>query len=220
MAVPALFIKIAGQILLSELSNPDSALRKKFDSMVKEKGGEILGKAFGIDGSGGSGGSGGSDGFDEDHSQEEADRYKRKGWQVALDNALPAAATTIETLGDVANSRRSYLGDALLAVSRAQSDPIQRFNGATIARAAGLKSKGATIDLGTNSAAKIIRDVSADLKRGREQDKQYDVLVKHRPQSGFYESQRKLNQYNPDHSTDGRPRESEMGRPDDKVVLT
>ena len=133
-----------------------------------------------------------------------------------MDNALPAAATAIETLGDIANSRRSYLGDALLAVSRAQSDPAQRFNGATIARAAGLKSKGDTIKLATGGGAKITRDTSADLKRGREQDKQYDVLVKHRPQSSFYESQRKLTQYNPNHSTDGHPKESEMGSLDSK----
>jgi capsid protein len=104
----------------------------------------------------------------------------------------------------------------LLAVSRAQSDPIQRFNGATIARAAGLKAKGDTIKLGTGGAAKIIRDTSADLKRGREQDKQYDVLIKHRPQSGFYDSQRKLNEYEPNHSTDGRPNEADMGNPTGK----
>lgn len=219
MAVPVALIETIGsQILAHELSDPHSALRKKFNEMVQEKGSELIegmfdglggsggsGGSGGLGGSGGSGGSSGSGGFEEDHSQEEADRYKRKGWQVALDNLLPSAATVAETIGNDMAIKRSYLGDALLAMSRADTDPSQMFNGATIARVAGLKAKGDTLNNIMQGTAKGLRDISSDLKRGREQDKAYDAMVMHRPSGEFFDSQRKLSTFAPNPRDTGIP---------------
>ena len=207
MPVPiALIATIGSQILSHELSDPNSNLRKLFNKMVQEKGSELIEGMF--DGSGGSGGSGGSigSGFPgEDHSMQEADRYKRKPWQVVVDNALPTAATAAETIGNNEAIKRSYLGDALLAMARADTDPSQMFNGATIARAAGLKAKGDVLGNTTQGIAKGVRDFATDIKRGREQDKAYDAMVTHRPSGAFYESQRKLSTYNPDFRDTGIP---------------
>ena len=201
MAVPiALIETIGSQILAHELNDPNSALRKKFNEMVQEKGSELIEGMF--DGLGGSGGSGG---FEENHSQEEADRYKRKGWQVVMDNLLPSAATVAETIGNDMAIKRSYLGDALLAMSRADTDPSQMFNGATIARVAGLKAKGDTLNNIMQGTAKGIRDISSDLKRGREQDKAYDAMVMHRPSGAFFDSQRKLSTFAPNSRDTGTP---------------
>jgi len=189
MDVKEAIMQVALDKFKNELSNPNSPVAKKFNTMLY---GDPTQKIQGL--------------FDKlteyaDPSNEprrdlddELRRYKRTPLQAAGDIAGTAIGTIGKGAGDTIRNTGSIIGDALMSLSRGPAQggiqnplaPVGTLIGGTIK--AGSNLIGGT----TGMLGEAISAVTKDIRNNREKERETELLLREHPNGAFYDARRKL----------------------------
>lgn len=118
--------------------------------------------------------------------------YQKGLWKDVLYGVGSAAGDIIEGAGDVIGTRQSLLGDALSALSHVADSPgyVNPLNAAVAPISIGRKMSGYTAKKFGEVANTALHDVIDPLKKHRDLMRNAELLIRERPNTGFYNWER------------------------------
>lgn len=118
--------------------------------------------------------------------------YQKGLWKDVLYGVGSAAGDLIEGAGDIVGTRQSLLGDALSALSHVADSPgyVNPLNAAVAPISIGKKRSGYTLQKAGEVVNTALHDVIDPLKKHRDLMRNAELLIRERPNTGFYNWER------------------------------